>query len=199
MTPFRSSCRVGLAGLAVAATIAVVACKTDYQQGLEDPRYGGPNALAGQKQPGPSVGGDNAGGPGGSSPVLCIKQGNQPADGGTCTVSLKNDILPAFKAAGCNQQGSCHGGVTPPNEPKIDPDDSASTWADWAAFPLSNGKFYIDPCSTDPTKSGLAANVNAAASATDRGTLMPLGSTTGLSTDVIAKLETWLKCASPNN
>src|SRR5687768_4914673 len=46
--------RVALASAVVAAFVAAVtvACTTDYQKGLDDPNFGGPNALAGQKQPG---------------------------------------------------------------------------------------------------------------------------------------------------
>jgi hypothetical protein len=194
MASLRVASVVAFAG---AVTALVVACKTDYQQGLDDPHYGGPNSLAGQTQPGPSSG-DTAS-TGGTSSIACVKDGKTVADGGACTVSFSKDVLPAFAAASCNQTGSCHGGANPPNQPKIDPADPTGTWNAFAAFKLSNGKLYIDPCSTDATQAALAANVNGKAPPADRGTLMPLGSPTGLDTGVIAKLETWLQCASPDN
>jgi hypothetical protein len=179
--------------LAVAAAI-VIACTTDYQKGLEDPRYGVPNALAGYQQPGPSSAkGGNSGGDGPGTPE-CVKAGGALVDGGPCTVSFKDVILPAFQAANCQTAGSCHGGESPPNQPRIDPADGPGMWAEFAAFKLSNGKVYINPCSTDPTASTISCNVNKAASC---GSVMPPG--LGLSADVVGKIDTWLKCGAPNN
>lgn len=178
----------------VTATLAVVACTTDYQLGLEDPRYGAPNALAGQRQPGPSSEttaerqGTN------TSDPACVKEGGTLVDGGPCDVSFKNDIIPALKTANCALTGSCHGG-TPIAPPKIDIDDPNVTWNEFAAYKLNNGGTpYINPCSTDPTKSSFACNVSLANTC---GNLMPAGS--GLPADVVTKIETWLKCGSPNN
>lgn len=179
----------------VTTSLVFVACTTDYQMGLEDPKFGAPNALAGQKQPGPSSAtGTDDGKPGGGSSPECVKAGGALVDGGPCTVSFKTDILGAFKAANCQTAGSCHGGATPPNQPRINPDDAPTTWNDFAAFKLSNGTAYINPCSTDPTKSTIACNVNKTAPC---GSVMPPG--LGLSADVVTKIETWLKCGSPNN
>ena len=171
------------------------ACTTDYQKGLEDPNFGGPNALAGQKQPGPtsevvSDGGTSSGG--GATPE-CVKAGGALVDGGACAVSFKT-ILAAFKAANCQTAGACHGGATPPNQPRIDPDDPNGMWAEFASFKLSNGAVYINPCSTAPAQSTLGCNVNPAATC---GSLMPAG--VGLPANVVADIDTWLKCGAPNN
>ncbi len=181
---------------ASAALVLFAACTTDYQKGLEDPKYGNPNALAGQKQPGPSSevasdGGDSTGTTG-STPE-CVKAGGALVDGGgACAVSFKT-ILAAFKDASC-QTVSCHGGATPPNQPRINPDDPAGMWAEFAAFKLSNGKLYINPCSTDPTESSMACNVDNAAPC---GAVMPPG--VGLPANVVADIQTWLTCGAPNN
>lgn len=180
---------------ACASALAASACTTDYQLGLEDPKYGAPNSLADQKQPGPSSEVGSSGSSGAATTPECVKSGGQLiGDGGTCTVSFKTDILPAFKAASCQTAGSCHGGTTPPNQPRIDPDDADGMWNGFAAFKLSNGKVYINPCSTDPTASTIACNVNKTAPC---GSVMPPGA--GLGADVVTKIETWLKCGSPNN
>lgn len=170
-------------------------CTTDYQLGLEDPKFGAPNALAGQKQPGPSSQSGADGQQQGATPE-CVKSGGQLLDAGTCTVSFKTNILPAFQAANCQTAGSCHGGQSPPNQPRIDPADGPGMWNEFAAFKISNPATipYINPCSTDATKSTIACNVNKAAPC---GSLMPPG--LGLPPNVVADIETWLKCGAPNN
>ncbi len=175
--------------------LALFACVTDYQKGEGDPRFGAPNALAGQKQPGPSSDFATPGGPSGGTGDApeCAKAGGKVVDGGACAVSFKT-ILAAFKAANCQTAGSCHGGDSPPNQPRINPDDPAGMWAVFSAFKLSNGKFYINPCSTDPAESTIACNVNQGAPC---GAVMPPGQ--GLPPNVVADIETWLKCGSPNN
>ena len=182
-----------------AASAVVAGCKTDYQQGKEDPAFGLPNALANQIQPGPSSDlGNGSGSSGATGDLLCVKNGGAPVDGGACAVSFKNDILGAFKTAGCDTS-ICHGGSNPPNQPKIAADDGPGTWTIFAGFKLSTGSMYIDPCSTDPTKSGIAANVDIKGDRTLGGTIMPSGTTTGLGADVLTKIGTWQKCAAPNN
>lgn len=180
-----------------AAALLVIACTTDYQKGVEDPRYGGPNALAGEKQPGPSseylaeegaIGaGINAGTP------ECVKAGGALIDAGTCAVSFSKDVLTTFAAANCQAAG-CHGGASPQNQPPIDPADATKTWNGFAAFTLTNGKAYINPCSLDPAVSTIACNVSSAAPC---GSVMPPG--IGLPADVVTKIETWVKCGAPNN
>jgi hypothetical protein len=177
------------------ATFAVVACTTDYQLGLEDPRYGAPNALAGQKQPGPtSEATAERKGTNTKDPV-CVQTGGTLVDGGACNVSFKNDIIPALSAANCALSGSCHGGESPLFPPRIDIAKPDITWTEFSVYKLSNGGTpYINPCSTDPTKSSFACNVNPTGTC---GKLMPAG--TGLPADVVTKIETWLRCGSPQN
>jgi hypothetical protein len=177
--------------------IVVAACTTDYQKGLDDPNFGPPNALAGQTQPGPTsdlVSGDG-GGTGTTSQPLCVRNGGSLiADSGTCAVSFKS-ILAAFKTASCQTEGSCHGGASPPNSPRINPDDPNGMWAEFSAFKLSNGKMYVNPCSTDPTQSTIGCNVNGSAPCGTRAMPTDLG----LPANVIADIDTWLACGAPNN
>jgi hypothetical protein len=195
MTPRSPHSTAFLRAASLLAVVGAVlaACKTDYQQGKEDPAFGLPNALAGQTQPGPSS--DLSNGTSGSSAGAAAC--GTAIDGGTCAASFK-DILAAFKTGGCDST-ACHGGSNPPNQPKIDTTDPLGTWNIFAAFKMSNGAFYINPCSTDPTKSAIEANVDPAGDKTLQGTLMPSGVLTGLPADVRSKITTWQKCAAPNN
>jgi len=172
-----------------------VACTTDYQQGKGDPDFGDPNALKNQKQPGPSSELSRENGNTATTPV-CVQSGGTLIEAGACATSFKSGVLAAFQAGGCAAVG-CHGGSTPANQPPIDPNDGPGTWAQFAAFKLTNGKPYINPCSTDPAASTIAANVNPNAPAADRGTLMPPGAV-GLPA-AIATIEAWQRCGSPNN
>jgi hypothetical protein len=192
-THVRFVCITSIVGLSVAL---VAACTTDYQKGLEDPRFGAPNALVGEKQPGPSseVASDNGTGGAASGTPDCVRAGGALVDGGACAISFKTNILDAFKAANCQTVGLCHGGPTPPNQPRIDPDDAPGTWAGFTNFKITSGTIYVNPCSTDPAQSTIACNVNSAAPC---GSLMPAGA--GLPANVVADIETWLKCGAPNN
>ena len=191
----RASLHVCLGAASVGLFVFVAACTTDYQKGLEDPNYGNPNALAGQRQPGPSsevtIDGGGSSGGAGQTPA-CVTAGGTLVDGGACAVSFKT-ILAAFKTANCSL-ASCHGTATPPNEPRIDPDDPNGMWAEFSTFKLSNGTVYINPCSTDSAQSSIGCNVNAAATC---GSLMPAG--VGLPANVVTDIDTWLKCGAPNN
>jgi hypothetical protein len=182
------------------------ACTTDYQKGLDDPNYGAPNALAGQTQPGSSTdqisgAGNAAGGEGGASAgpggdFACVKAGGQLlADAGPCTVSFATDVLGAFgKSSPACSLPSCHGGATPPNQPRIDPGDPSAMYTVFAAFKLSNGKPYISPCSTDPAESTISCNLAATGGC---GSHMPQGGQ--LDPTDLQKIDDWVKCGSPNN
>jgi hypothetical protein len=186
-------------GLASGA-LAVTACTTDYQLGKEDPNYGGPNALAGQRPPGATVDNEDGGGSSATTPIgskpKCVAAGGTLADAGTCAVSFSKDVLAAFGTAGC-ADANCHGGVTPRNEPRIEPSDGPAMWQELQAFTLSTGKPYLDPCSTDDKQSTMGCNLYASGTPGACGVHMP--STGQLPADVITKIETWLKCGSPNN
>jgi hypothetical protein len=180
-------------GLFVAA-----ACTTDYQQGKGDPSFGGPNALAGQRPPGPTSDNVTDGGATTSSGAVgstakCVTAGGKLADGGACAVKFSTDVLGAFGNAGCSST-NCHGGATPRNEPRIEPSDAPAMWQEFQAFTISTGKPYINPCSTDDTTSTMGCNLLATGSC---GVHMPSGSQ--MPADALAKIVTWLKCGSPNN
>lgn len=186
------------ASLAISGALATLAaCTTDYQKGLEDPRYGGPNALVGAQQPGPTLQESTGASSGASaaSPV-CVQAGGTLVHGGApCAVSFKNDILPAFKAASCQTAGSCHGGESPPNQPRIDPDKDPGIWDTFASYKITDGRAYINPCSTDSAQAAIACNVNRDAPCGSQ--VMPSG--VGLDATMVTKIEDWLKCGSPNN
>lgn len=185
--------RVGLIGSAAASAIA---CTTDYQQGLEDPNYGGPSALQGSKPPGPTLEVTADQNSGTANQPLCVKLGGAIlATLPTCAVTFKGDVMTALSAGGC-QGTTCHGGVAPLNPPRIDPADIPGTYAAMAAFPPRSGKPYINPCSIDVAAAVIDDNLDTNAPAADRGTVMPPGA--GLAA-AIPKVQEWLKCGSPNN
>lgn len=198
MKPMHRSFILASLGTAAAFVLIGGGCQAEYQSGKDDPNFGAPNALAGQRAPGTSsdnATGDGGGGGGASGTPKCVAAGGQIVDGGACAVSFKTDILGAFGngKGNCGVTG-CHGGDPPQYEPPIDPGDPNKMWNVFQKFSLSNGKPYINPCSTDPAQSTIACNIN---SATPCGSLMPKG--TPLPADVVTKFDTWLKCGSPNN
>lgn len=179
--------------------LAVAACTTDYQKGAEDPNYGGPNALAGQRPPGATSDNLDDGGSSGAVPgstPKCVTAGGTLADAGACAVTFKTDVLGAFGTAGCSDP-NCHGGVTPRNEPRIEPNDPGAMWQEFQSFTLSTGKPYINPCSVDDKESTMGCNLYAVGQAGACGVHMP--STGQIDPAVITTIETWLKCGSPNN
>jgi hypothetical protein len=189
--------------IAVSAALAAAfasACTTDYQKGLDDVLYGPPNALSNTKTPGGSTDfftedGGVATTPGSGPSVLCVKNGGALADGGACAVSFKTDVLAILGTAGCASSSDCHGGANPKYQPRIEPSDGPTTWATLAAFQLSDGKPYINPCSKDKAQAALACNLSATGTC---GTKMPLGGGQVSPADV-TKIEAWLACGSPNN
>lgn len=189
-----------IACFAAATGLLIIACTTDYQQGKGDPPFGGPNALAGQRPPGATTdvqaeGGVVGGGTVGSK-AKCVTAGGALADGGACAVSFSKDVLAAFGTADCSNP-NCHGGATPRNEPRIEPSDGPAMWQEFQAFTISNGKPYINPCSTDDKLSTMGCNLYASATPGACGVHMP--STGQLAPAVVTMIETWLKCGSPNN
>jgi hypothetical protein len=195
---------VRVAALAsLGSVVALLACTTDYQTGLDDPAFGAPNALAGQKQPGSSTeqttgkgSGEGGASSSGGTQAACVAAGGTLlADAGACAVSFKTDVLGAFgKSTPQCSLPSCHGGASPQYPPRIDPGDPASMYPELAAFKLSNGKPYLNPCSTDPAASSLECNLAAAGGC---GTHMPQGGQ--LAAEDLTKIDTWVKCGAPNN
>ena len=186
-TPLLVGIIIGLAGC------IAMACTTDYQQGKDDVAYGGPNALEGKQPPGTSidVGANNEAGASSGGTVTCGMQ----IDGGTCAVTFSGDIMTAWTAANCSLV-SCHGGATPVNQPPIDTMNAKTTWNTLQAFTISSGLPYINPCSTDPTASAVAANMLADPGAKG-GSHMPQSSQ--LPQADIDKINTWVACGAPNN
>jgi predicted CxxxxCH...CXXCH cytochrome family protein len=174
--------RVTFYAWAVAA--CTVACMTDYQKGLDDPRYGNANALANEVQPGTDAGS-----------IICTESGGTLVDGGTCRVSFAKDVLPALFRSTCANV-ACHGGSAPQNAPRIDPQDPGAMWSAFSRFKMSAGNLpYINPCSTDKTKAGIACNLHATETC---GVKMPQGGPQMDQSD-LDKIELWLGCGSPNN
>lgn len=202
MTPQAKRARLALVVAAGTATslAALAACTTDYQLGVEDPDYGAPNALQNQRPPRPTLeGNDNSSGGGGGVTPACVTAGGTLVDGGPCDVSFSDDIMRIFGtpqapslACGVND---CHGGLTPPAQPAIDPGKPADTYDAFQRF-SAGGKPYINPCSTNPEDSSMLCNLQPPASAC--GSPMPKGGGAFSAAD-LAAVDTWLKCGSPNN
>jgi hypothetical protein len=173
--------------LVVAA--AVGACRTDYQEGKDDPAYGGANALANQEPPGvtsdavssSSSSGGTPGGPPCGTPVAL------PAG---CTIKFA-DVITALRPASCGAGVSCHGAGG--QKPIINFDDPATTYTNLTNFPAANGKWYVSPCSTDPAESAIVVNIDPAAP-DHAGNVMPpsVGFAAG-----VQKVTDWVKCGSP--
>lgn len=199
MVPMRLRTRLLVAASLSAIVVAIAACTTDYQQGKGDPSFGGPNALAGQKPPGATSDVTGEAGAATDTPgakPACVGAGGTLVPAATCAVSFSKEILNAFGLANCGTT-NCHGGVTPRNEPAIDPGDPGATWQHLQAFTGSTGKPYINPCSTDDTKSAMGCNMLADPAPCGGGVHMPSGAQ--LPQADIDKINIWLKCGSPNN
>lgn len=164
-----------------AGLLALAACVTDYQRGVEDPPYGTPAAL-------PPSGGSTPGVDSGGTTPQCAPE----AGAGTCAVTFRS-ILESFRTAQCSAASSCHGGATPP---RINPDDAAATYAALTSYTIvSNGKPYVNPCSTNPADSSIICNL----SATSCGVAMPQGAPGTFDPAKLSDIQTWIGCGSPNN
>jgi hypothetical protein len=182
--------------------VLTVACTTDYQLGTSDPAYGAPNALENQRPPRPTLegatadGGTSASSSGASTPA-CVKAGGKLVEAGACPVSFKTDILKIFGTAAAPSVActstDCHGGKTPNAQPAIEPGTPEDTYNGFQAF-TAGGKPYVSPCETDPAKTSILCNVQAAAC----GSHMPKGGGQINAAD-LKKIEDWVKCGAPNN
>ncbi len=171
---------------------AIVACgETDYTAGKYDKRYAGPEALSGKIPPEQIDPAGVGGGDGGAEAGLC--NGAGPIDGGPCTVSFKDTLMPLLITA-CGS-ATCHG-VPAGAKPQMDRASAAVTYANFLAQKPIDSKPYIDVCSTDKAKSGLACNI----AATPCGNGMPYGAAGSIATSPLAtQIDTWLACGAPNN
>lgn len=191
-----------LAGACITSGLVLVsACTTDYQLGTSDPIYGGANALENQRPPRPTLEGASQDGgtsasSSGSTPA-CVKAGGKVADGGPCAISFKSDILKIFGTAAAPSiactSTDCHGGKNPPAQPAIEPGTPEDTYNIFQGF-TAGGKPYVSPCETDPAKTSILCNVQAAAC----GSKMPKGGGQ-ISAEDLKKIEDWAKCGAPNN
>jgi hypothetical protein len=181
----------GLVGVgAVAASIA--ACG-----GEVDTHYGPPSGLQGKTTPPPSGGSGDSGtvdppvttGDSGTKNGIC--GGSGPIDGGACAVTwtsiqLKMTAAGAWKCADAN----CHGpAANPPTLTGV----AHTDYQTLAAYKKINALPYINPCSTDPTKSTFACNTDGTCGIQK----MPIG--TPLTAAEVADLKTWAACGSPEN
>jgi hypothetical protein len=157
----------------------------------EEVKFGGPNALSKDKAP-PTPGENGTVTDGGISGEAgaCT-----PAGDGSCTVSWSKDLVPLFGEDGgwgCSKGGSCHGGAA---SPPINNNDPKQAYDQLRAYKGIRNTPYINPCSLNPDDSTFKCNLSAAPATC--GSPMPKG-TAALPADM-QKLETWLRCGSPNN
>lgn len=139
-----------------------------------------------------STSGDAGGGGAGGVMYAC----GTPIDGGPCTVSWSKDIYPNMQAGGAwNCAGAaCHGnGVQQPLFSGTEHTDYA-TLANYKGT-AANGDPYLDPCSTDPTKSDFVCNVQTTGGC--GAAPMPLGA--ALAASDVTKITTWVSCGAPEN
>ena len=97
---------------------------------------------------------------------------------------------------GCSRNATCHAigsGVIP----ELDNNDPSKMYATLNVFIGIRGKPYINPCSQNLDDSTFRCNLNPFGSPDVCGSAMPKGGVV-LPGDM-QKLETWIKCGSPNN
>lgn len=167
---------------------AALACTTDYQKGLDDPKYADPNSLSNQTPPGASI--DETPTASSSGGAAAGPKCGTPVAPGTCGLTFAKDVIPVLQPGGCGTGVSCHamGGVPP----VIDFANPDATYLNLANYSAQGGKFYVNPCSVDPAESKIVANLDPANP--DRGTVMP--PTVGLAAAVTV-VTNWVKCGSP--
>jgi hypothetical protein len=160
----------------------------------EEVKFGGPNALSKDKGP-PTPGPGGGIGDGGLSAEA---SSCKPAGDGSCSVKWSTDLIPLFGEDGgwgCSKGGSCHGGVA---APFVNNNDPRQAYDQLRAYTVIRGptRPYINPCSLDPNDSTFLCNM-APPGPNACGSPMPKGAPS-LPAD-LQKLETWIRCGSPNN
>jgi hypothetical protein len=98
----------------------------------------------------------------------------------------------------CSATGGCHTGGA---QPAIDNNSATTTYNNLVAYKIQN-KGYIVPGSTDPTLSTFECNISPAPGTCGAermpkpdNTINPIQATAA----EISKVDTWIKCGSPNN
>ncbi len=177
----------------VACAIAgfVAACSSG-----DGTHYGPPGGLTGKVLPMPSMSAEPVDSGGSSS--VSSGSGSSADTGSPCAVSWANDLFPSMTASGkwrC-ADSSCHGGFQAP----VMNSDSHATYAALAGRMMlfAPQKIpYVLPGSTDPTASGIECNL----SGTSCGNQMPItsGGAQAASAADLAKIDTWVRCGSPEN
>ncbi len=197
--------------LGLASSFAIAAACTNYTP-PDVAAYGPPNGLGGKHPTAPgtssSGGGSSSGGAvsedagtapsgdgGGTTPTVTYACGT-PLPASTCAVSWQNDIYPNMQpnAAWNCASSSCHGAGSV-TQPVLSGTTSHSFYVTLANFTgtTSAGTPYLNPCSTDPTKSDFLCNVT---STNVCGTAqMPLG----IAIADTSKIATWVACGAPEN
>lgn len=193
----RTGYGVPLASLAILAIGGVVAlaCTTDYQKGVDDPIFGAPEALAGRKPPGRTgaVGtGDGDGGGGAAGGPGCVSEGKALVDGGACAVTF-SQVMATFDNAGCGNSG-CHNAGSIYDPQPIDTSNPDALYALLTNFKLSNGLYYVNPCSTNIDESSLHCNLDTLGTC---GTRMPSGRT--FPPQDLNAVKLWVECGAPKN
>lgn len=107
-----------------------------------------------------------------------------------CAVSFKKDVLlTVFANNGC-ATASCHGGVKPAADPRIDLSDAPATYKALVNYTMSDGQRYV---ATQVRKSsGMSCNLRGAC-----GVGMPIGG--NLTPEELSVVDEWLGCGAPQN
>lgn len=155
-----------------------------------DSRFGNPSGLKHDNLPSAPVAEAGA-----SFDASAVCEGGTPPDAG-CTVSYTKDIWPMMAATGVWKcaDSNCHGGTA--LNPYIN--DPASAYANLIAYKI-NGKPYVNPCTTDPSKSTFVCNLDG----TCGQQAMPVPDSSknlmpAVATD-IGKVRSWMQCGAPFN
>jgi hypothetical protein len=118
-------------------------------------------------------------------------------------VSFAADIYPKMISGGTWNCASpltgCHGGTQTPSFAAPVAQTATGYYAVLANYALADDAnlLYVNPCSTDPTKSGFACNTLAPAATGVCGISMPSGSP--MSATDQQTIATWVACGAPNN
>jgi hypothetical protein len=198
----------------MAALGAAAACSNYVPPDVAN--YGPPNGLTGKTPAAPSGGGSSGGGGSGSSGsssggssddagpgsqgAYCVTTlGQTLVTATTCSVSWSNDLYPKMQSGGAWNCASsaCHGTSQAPV--LTGTADSFYTTLESYTGTVSSGagagQPYINPCSTDPTKSEFVCNTQTMGFCGLAG--MPLGLT--ITPAGLADIATWVGCGAPQN
>ncbi len=164
-------------GLALALTCAA-ACSAPPA-----PDYGPPGGLRGKAF-------DDDAGAAGPTPVACTP--DAVVDAGACAVSWRARVFPLLRGKSCM---GCHATTKPVFAD--DPDRTYDDLRDRVRLEKVGGLSYVNPCATDPERSGILGNL--------RGdgkyavTKMPPPPAALVSDADLRDGEAWVRCGAPRN